>query len=134
MSAVYRWRPVFQADFAARLDWCVLPYTKANHPPVIRSKPQLKRIIRSGDRVTLDASGSHDPDGDTLSYEWSFYKEPGTYAGPLLIESDTSKLASFIAPSVTSAQTLHILLTVRDSGHPTLSNYQRIIVTVAPKR
>ena len=36
MSSVYRWRPAFQADFAARLDWCVKPFKKANHPPVVR--------------------------------------------------------------------------------------------------
>ena len=36
MVAVYRWRPAFQADFQARLDWCVKPYSEANHPPVVR--------------------------------------------------------------------------------------------------
>ena len=36
MSSVYRWRAAFQADFAARLDWCVKPFKQANHPPVVQ--------------------------------------------------------------------------------------------------
>jgi hypothetical protein len=33
-ATVWRWRPAFQADFAARAQWCVKPVKEANHPPV----------------------------------------------------------------------------------------------------
>src|SRR5205814_23227 len=33
-ATVWRWRPAFQADFAARMAWCVKPVRGANHPPV----------------------------------------------------------------------------------------------------
>src|SRR4051794_3878539 len=52
MSSVYRWRPAFQADFAARLDWCVRPYAEATHPPHVRIAGDRERKAKAGDRVT----------------------------------------------------------------------------------
>ena len=49
MSSVYRWRPAFQADFAARLDWCVKPFKEANHPPVVRISGQSTRQVKPGE-------------------------------------------------------------------------------------
>ena len=40
---VFRWREAFQNDFAARMDWCVQPYTEANHHPV---------AVVNGDRLS----------------------------------------------------------------------------------
>ena len=42
-ATVWRWRPAYQNDFQARMDWCVLPYDKANHPPVavLGCKPEM---------------------------------------------------------------------------------------------
>jgi hypothetical protein len=31
-ATVWRWRPAFQADFAARMAWCVKAARDANHP------------------------------------------------------------------------------------------------------
>ena len=55
MSSVYRWRPAFQADFAARLDWCVKPFEEANHPPVVRIKGPSSRQVKPGESIILDA-------------------------------------------------------------------------------
>ena len=51
MSSVYRWRPAFQADFRARLDWCIRPYEQANHPPVVRiaGRAGAGRVAGRGD-------------------------------------------------------------------------------------
>ena len=57
MIAVYRWRPAWQSEFQARLDWCVRDPEKANHPPTVRLKV-------SG--LQLDARTSSDRDGDKL--------------------------------------------------------------------
>jgi Protein of unknown function (DUF1593) len=71
MSSVYRWRPAFQNDFAAHLDWCVKPFKGANHPPVVRIIGETIRQAKPGEPVALDASGSSDPDGNHLTFEWS---------------------------------------------------------------
>ena len=68
MSSVYRWRPAFQADFAARLDWCVKPYAEANHPPVVRIKGSSSPPVKPGESITLDASITTDPDGSGLAF------------------------------------------------------------------
>ncbi len=44
-ATVFRWRPAYQADFQARLDWCVFPPEWANHPPVVMiDKPSELRV------------------------------------------------------------------------------------------
>lgn len=34
-ATIWRWRTAFQNDFAARMDWTIQPYAKANHPPAV---------------------------------------------------------------------------------------------------
>ncbi len=46
------------------------PPAKVNHSPVlVLSATQIS--VLKGEQVVLDASGSYDPDGDTLYYQWS---------------------------------------------------------------
>lgn len=47
---------------------------KSNNVPVADVGPLQEVYI--GDKVTLDGSGSHDPDGDFISYEWTFSSVP----------------------------------------------------------
>ncbi len=133
-SAVYRWRSALQADFQARLDWCVQPYEGANHPPSACVTGGLRRTVAPGTRVILDARGSRDPDGGRLSYEWYLYREPGTYTGPLEIIDAQSPVASFRAPQVSRQESVHVVLTVQDDGSPPLCSYRRVVVTIDPSR
>ena len=95
MSSVYRWRPAFQADFAARLDWCVKPYAEANHPPVVRIAGDREREVKAGDVVTLDAGGTTDPDGDELDFAWSVYPATPDVSRKVVIEGrDTRRPGS----------------------------------------
>jgi len=91
----------------------------------------LRRTVTAGTRIDLNAMASTDPDGDELSFRWQFYPEPSTYSGALRLENADTPVASFRAPMVKGAQSIHIILTVTDSGVPPLSRYQRLIVTAA---
>jgi hypothetical protein len=127
-----RWAVHLQNDFKARMDWCVGDFAEANHPPLPRVEGELRRTVAPGERVVLDASGSTDPDGDELKFEWVYYPEPGSYRGPAPeIEGAGSARASFVTPSVERDATIHVALVVTDEGSPALTRYQRVVVRVS---
>lgn len=109
MVAVYRWRPAYQAEFQARLDWCVGSRAEANHPPEVRVA-----VRRAGAVMRLDAGGSRDPDGGRLEFEWS--RDGAVFARGARTE---------IAPG---EQPREVVLTVRDAGQPPLERYARVRV------
>ncbi|HEX2529832.1 MAG TPA: hypothetical protein VHL31_26515, partial [Geminicoccus sp.] len=82
--------------------------------------------------VTLDAGPSSDPDGDSLSFKWWVYKEAGTYPGNLSITNNGSRLATLKVPVVNSSYRISIVLEVKDSGSPSSTRYQRVILEVRP--
>jgi len=133
---VARWRAFYQNDFAARMDWCVQPYSNANHHAIAFANNDGSRAILSnnvapGSIVQLDASGSFDPDGNALSYRWFFYPEAGGAADGIVISNANSAVASFVAPTNTSSQPLHCILAVTDDGSPPLTSFRRVLVTVS---
>jgi hypothetical protein len=128
---VYRWRGDFQSDFQARMDWCVKTFDQANHQPVAKIKGQLQRSVRTGEHIVLDASISTDPDGNQLSYEWFHYYDPGSFDGHFHLDDVDSAQVRFTIPNVSKSCTVHIILTVRDDGKPSLCSYQRIILSIS---
>lgn len=131
-NTLRRWAVHLQNDFAARLDWCVKDFSHANHPPQPRIAGLLTRSARPGERVTLNARASSDPDGDVLKFEWIHYPEAGTYRGETMaITGATTSEASFVIPNSMVGQTIHVVLMVTDVGGPALTRYQRVVVTVA---
>ena len=133
-ATIWRWRQAYQNDFAARIDWSIKTYAEANHPPVAKLAHDNELRVVSGDTVLLNASPSSDPDNNTLSYEWIYYREVGTYESKSAIKINNAKnvLASFVAPKVNKPETIHIILALTDNGMPALTRYQRVIVTVMP--
>lgn len=133
---LWRWRDDFQNDFAARMDWCTQTFAEANHPPVpALGHPDTFRVM-SGDIFSLDASGTTDPDGDSLSYWWFQYPEAGSYKKEVIkgpFAENLYNLHTVIAPEVQKKETIHFILKVTDKGSPPLSRYERVIVTVEPK-
>lgn len=132
-TTVWRWRDDVQNDFAARMDWTIKPYEEANHPPEPVLNHPGAMTVRSGETFALDARGTTDPDGDSLSYFWFPYLEAGTYKGPVAFPgAQNTARVSLTAPKVDKPETLHFILRVTDKGSPALSRYKRVIVTVTP--
>lgn len=131
-ATIWRWREAYQHDFFARMDWCVKSFEEANHPPLPKLNHSGKIEVKSGMKVQLSAQGSTDPDNDSLTYNWMYYREPGSFQGVIDIEGKNNEQAYFVAPQVTEPKTLHFILQVRDTGKPELTRYKRIIVTILP--
>jgi hypothetical protein len=130
MSSVYRWRPAFQADFQARLDWCLRPYDQSNHPPQVRIAGKWERKARPGQTVSLDASGTTDPDGDRLDLAWQVYPIGLGVSDKVRIEGRNSSNPRVILPRELAGRTIPILLSVTDRGDPGLTRYGRILIEV----
>jgi len=133
---IWRWRTEYQNDFAARMDWTIKPFSEANHPPVAKVNHPEEFTVKSGEYFRLDADGSTDPDGDSLSYFWFQYPEIGTFKervsfGPFA--PNLYNVHTIRAPDVDKPQTVHFILKVTDKGTPPLTRYKRVIVTILPK-
>ena len=125
-----RWINVLQNDFAARADWCVKSYSKANHAPLVKLIGPANVSGKPGTKILLKGTAT-DPDHNKLSYTWWQYKEAGSYTNEVEIVGADKPAASFIIPKdATPGQTIHVILEVNDSGTPKLTRYQRVIVKV----
>ena len=97
-AGIWRWRPAFQYDFAARMLWSVqADYAENNHHPVAVVNDTcgfapLELHYTLGESVVLDASASYDPDGDGISFDWFHYRDPS-----MRLEGDIPR----ISPNVT---------------------------------
>ncbi len=96
-ATIWRWRTAFQHDFAARMDWTTADPAGANHNPHVVVNGQSGKAPLTVDAVvgtplTLDATGTTDPDKHTLTYSWFFYPEAGGgIPGHPLVESQAFK-------------------------------------------
>lgn len=125
-----RWVKDLQNEFAARANWCVRGYKEANHAPVVKLNHQANISAKPGEKIQLCGTAK-DPDGNQLKYTWWQYKEAGTYKGSVVISSSDNKESSFIVPyDAEKGNTIHVILQVSDNGTPTLTRYQRVVVTV----
>ncbi|GIX21335.1 MAG: hypothetical protein KatS3mg121_0118 [Gammaproteobacteria bacterium] len=135
-GAISRWRPAYDNDFAARMDWTVTSeYSQANHHPrAVVNGDDSKRVLyltaAAGSTVTLNAEGSSDPDGDALTYGWSYYREASDYDGTVSISGANAVVANVNVPAYARGRSLHVILTVRDDGAPNLYAYRRVVITV----
>jgi hypothetical protein len=128
---IWRWARAFQHDWAARADWCVLPYREANHPPVVVLTGEPDVVAAPGATLSLDLSESADPDGDALSVSWWHYQEPGSCAGRVTItDAGQARALVQIPADARTGDTIHLIGEVTDVGRPPLTRYTRVIVTV----
>jgi hypothetical protein len=137
-ATIWRWRQAFQNDFAARMDWTVEPYSRANHPPEVKSASANPVQAKPGDRISLRVDAS-DTDGNTLAYQWFYYAEAGSFAtqsgrsgAPIDIQGADTRDASFTVPKNGFRQgSLHVIVAVTDDGTPALTRYRRAIINVS---
>ncbi|MBI5757569.1 MAG: DUF1593 domain-containing protein [Planctomycetales bacterium] len=133
-TTVWRWRPAFQNEFAARLDWCVKPPTAANHPPrpMLNGQPGRDAVVlkaKPDSVIEISSTGSTDPDGDTLQPRWWFYSEASSYRSFVEITGADTQQAKVTIPAAAN-QTLHVILELQDSGTPPLTRYRRVVIRV----
>ncbi len=130
-------RPTFQNEFAARMDWCVKPYDEANHPPVVvingKADPApVVMHVTPGQRIQLTANGSSDPDGDALTYLW--WIDGSSSAGQARLASERGQSAQdtcdVVIPDDIAAPSVHVVLEVTDEGAPRLTRYRRIVFDI----
>ena len=135
-NTLARWAMHLQNDFRARLDWCVKPFTQANHPPrVVLNRVDGSEVLRlrakAGTTLKLDAGATSDPDGQRLRFEWFQYPEPGTYRGQVQIEGTGTAAASVHVPADSDGKSIHVIVAVTDEGTPALTRYRRAVIEVS---
>jgi hypothetical protein len=122
--------PQSQRDFAARLKWSVTPaYGNANHEPVVRIEGPLTVLAAAGEKIRLNGAVS-DPDGNAVSIRWWQF-QVGSYPKEVaILKPDSAQTEILIPKDAVSGQTIHIVLEASDNGKPSLTRYQRVIITV----
>ena len=88
---------------------------KENVPPEVKIAPQSK-LVKVGDKVDLDGSGSSDADKDQLTFKWTFKVKPKT-SKTSLSNSDTDK-ADF-TPDVAGTYVVNLLVDDGNGGKVT---------------
>ncbi|MDF9798866.1 hypothetical protein OKW21_004129 [Catalinimonas alkaloidigena] len=135
-KAINRWSEGYNNDFAARMDWSITSkYTDANHHPIAvlngdHTRQVLEMTATAGSSLDLSAAGSSDPDGNALTYSWTFYDESSSYDGAVTIQNSSSSTATLEVPKDASSKNIHMVLEVYDNGAPNLYAYRRMIVNV----
>jgi hypothetical protein len=139
-ATVWRWRSAVQADFQARLNWCVAEaFEKANHPPVAVINGDSTRDvwewqIQAGETPVLSASGSSDPDGNSLNYRWFVYPEAGSQRNEIKLSATEGATIAIATPLNELMGDVHVVLEVSDHGTPPLSVFRRAVISVVGSR
>lgn len=127
-----RWIADANADFHARLEWCVKSYDQANHHPIVSPEIPLSLTAVPGETLTLDALRTIDPDEDEVSHSWWHYHFSGQnpYHSEIEIQGSDGSKSSLTIPNDAAGKDLHIILTVKDNGTPSLKSYHRLVIMV----
>ena len=132
-EAIRRWADDINNDFAARMQWTVTDnFADANHHPVAAigkdiSTDAISMNVKAGKTCRISSGRSTDPDGDVLTYEWIFYKEPSSFKGELVLTAEGSSVRVNL-PHDAKGKIIHIILRVTDNGSPALTSYRRVIL------
>jgi hypothetical protein len=133
-NELVRWVPAATNSFMNRLLWSVKDPGEVNREPMAEINGDASnRIIwiqaNPGDEITLNATGSSDPDGDELTFHWFRYNEADSYTGGLTISNPNNRKQQIIVPNDLGSSNIHIVLEVTDNGEPQLVSYRRVIIS-----
>lgn len=135
-ASIKRWSTAYDNDFAARMDWSMSSkYSDANHHPIAivngdTSRKVLQLSAAAGSVVELSARDSSDPDKNSLSYSWTYYREPSSYQGEVQLQDRAAATTKVMIPKNASGENLHIILELHDDGKPSLYAYRRVIINI----
>jgi hypothetical protein len=99
-----------------------------NVPPVANTSPD--QMVNEGDLVTLNGSGSFDPDGEIVSYAWGI-EDSDDEAPPVSLNGQNTSIATFTAPMVAgtvNANSYLFELTVTDNNGLKGTNTSKVVV------
>lgn len=127
--------PAAQNDFAARLLWSVTPaYAGANHEPAVAIRGSSRIVARPGEMVTLEAVAS-DPDRHAVTLRWWRWKDVDSYPGDVMLSNPAAPTVQFRLPdNATPGQVIQLVVEATDRGQPSLTRYQRVVVSVTEGR
>jgi hypothetical protein len=117
-------------NFAARMDWAKDGSGNRNPVVIVNGSEGIDIITlapKQGMTVTLDASKSHDPDGDNLKFNWWIISGAGTYTQDIKISNSNSNRTTVDVPKDSAGKTFHVICEVTDDGKHNLTSYRRII-------
>ena len=103
--------------------------TSVNRPPVADAGPDqtVEQAYYQGADVTLDGSGSSDPDGDPLTYSWTWDGESATGVSPTVsLPLGATTVTLVVNDGTVNSDPATVVITVRDTTPPVIS------VTVSP--
>jgi len=100
-----------------------------NHPPIAnagidQTEPEHDGVIPTFTVITLDGSGSSDPDGDSITFSW--IQTSGT---TVTLSDTTIALPIFTAPNITVTENLIFELTVSDGTFASIPDSVTITIT-----
>ncbi|MEZ5138586.1 MAG: PKD domain-containing protein [Acidimicrobiales bacterium] len=126
-----RFRLVVTDSFGLASDGDIVEVAiKANGAPVANAGPN-QAAVPANSLVTLDGSGSSDPDGHTFTYEWVQVNASGTPIPPTVtLSSATAQKPTFTSPVIPTGTTLRFRLIVTDQ-FGLASAPSTVVVTVA---
>ena len=104
------------------------PQQAGNVPPIANTSPDQR--VNEGDLVTLNGSGSFDPDGKIVSYTWGI-EDSDDEAPPVSLNGQNTSIATFTAPMVAgnvNANSYLFELTVTDNNGLKGTNTSKVVV------
>ena len=111
-------------------DEVTIRVTSHNVQPIAHAG--IDQSVDENTLVTLDGTGSSDPDGDTLSYSWTLTDFPALDSSPVIPSLSDSTVASptFTAPEVVGGISLVYTLTVTDNAEAPKSHTDTVRINI----